>query len=438
MSKIRFALAFSLLAASPAVSQQLPFTLPANTVIGRTNIGPGEATAIPFAELAAALGQFQAGMTVGGTTISGGPGILFNASSGGTLQATTLVVNAILSTNGAGAPSLSSTLPNGISLGAALATSINGLSINSTTGALTIANGKTLTDTSGVTLNAMLLANSSGGFSQYSGSSCTNQAVTALSGTGSVTCGNITNAFLTAGTFASITGVGTLTAGAMGAGVTLGGVTMGLGSDATGDVYYNNGGVLTRLPKGSNGQVLELAAGIPSWASVAGTGTVTSVTCFGTAITTSGTCTTTGQIPGTATNDAAAAGIVGEESDTNVAATSVSLTGGTPANVVSKSLSAGDWEISGNCSFGGASTTQLQFLQCGLTTTTGVVPSAPIASSVAYASLAPFATVSVMTQMAPTQRFSLSATTTVFLVANTAFSVSTLTGGGLIHARRAR
>lgn len=51
----------------------------------------------------------------------------------------------------------------------------------------------------------------------------------------------------------------------------LGGVTMTLGSDATGDIYYRNaGGVLTRLGVGSNGQVLTLAAGLPSWAAAGG------------------------------------------------------------------------------------------------------------------------------------------------------------------------
>src|SRR5574338_246180 len=46
----------------------------------------------------------------------------------------------------------------------------------------------------------------------------------------------------------------------------LGGVTMSLGSDATGDIYYrNSSGILTRLPIGSNGQFLNINAGIPTW-----------------------------------------------------------------------------------------------------------------------------------------------------------------------------
>lgn len=48
-------------------------------------------------------------------------------------------------------------------------------------------------------------------------------------------------------------------------------------SYASGDILYHNGTSLTRLPKGSNGQVLTLAAGLPSWAAGGGSGTVTSV-----------------------------------------------------------------------------------------------------------------------------------------------------------------
>lgn len=43
------------------------------------------------------------------------------------------------------------------------------------------------------------------------------------------------------------------------------GFTMDLGSDADGDVYYRDAGILKRLAKGADGQLLELASGIPSW-----------------------------------------------------------------------------------------------------------------------------------------------------------------------------
>lgn len=46
--------------------------------------------------------------------------------------------------------------------------------------------------------------------------------------------------------------------------------TVNIGSDATGDILYRSGGGgLTRLGVGSNGQVLTLAAGVPTWAAAA-------------------------------------------------------------------------------------------------------------------------------------------------------------------------
>lgn len=49
-------------------------------------------------------------------------------------------------------------------------------------------------------------------------------------------------------------------------------------SDATGDIYYrNSGGALTRLPIGSTGNVLTVAAGLPSWGASASAGSDTAI-----------------------------------------------------------------------------------------------------------------------------------------------------------------
>lgn len=55
----------------------------------------------------------------------------------------------------------------------------------------------------------------------------------------------------------------------------LGGVTMTLGSDAASDMYYRSGGVLTRLPIGTNGQVLGVTAGVPAWQAGSSAGSIT-------------------------------------------------------------------------------------------------------------------------------------------------------------------
>lgn len=48
--------------------------------------------------------------------------------------------------------------------------------------------------------------------------------------------------------------------------MTLGGTTkVGLGSDATGDIYYGNGGTLTRLAVGTANQYLSTNGTIPTW-----------------------------------------------------------------------------------------------------------------------------------------------------------------------------
>lgn len=64
----------------------------------------------------------------------------------------------------------------------------------------------------------------------------------------------------------SLVTTGTLTSGTAGTGFVIARPTMTLGSDATGDIYYrNSGGILTRLPIGSDGDTLKLSGGLPSW-----------------------------------------------------------------------------------------------------------------------------------------------------------------------------
>ena len=51
--------------------------------------------------------------------------------------------------------------------------------------------------------------------------------------------------------------------------------TINVTSDATGDIYYRTaGGAFARLPVGTDGQVLTLASGLPSWAAASGGSTL--------------------------------------------------------------------------------------------------------------------------------------------------------------------
>lgn len=141
-------------------------------------------------------------------------------------------------------------------LGAATATSINKVAITApaTSATLTIANGKTLTANNSLT---------------FTGTDSTSFAFPGTSDTVATLAATQT---LTNKTITSSTDV-------------LGGVTMTLGSDATGDIYYRSGGVLTRIGIGSTSNVLTVSGGIPAWlpgsaaASVTvGTTTITSGT----------------------------------------------------------------------------------------------------------------------------------------------------------------
>jgi len=142
----------------------------------------------------------------------------------------------------------------------------------------------------------------------------------------------------------------------------------------------------------------------------------------------------TPQYGGTATNDNAPAGNIGEYQ--TASASSISLTSGTTVNITSKSLTAGDWEITGVIIITPAGTTPL----------TGVIGLA----SLTTASLTPLeagnflqlngtlGTGQGQTLPLPATRLSISATTTVFVNVNAAFTVSTATGGAILRARRVR
>lgn len=140
----------------------------------------------------------------------------------------------------------------------------------------------------------------------------------------------------------------------------------------------------------------------------------------------------TNGIVGTTTNDNANAGSIGEYTTNQGGA--ISLTSATAANVTSVSLTAGDWDVTGVIQFLPAAGTTVSLIQAGVTTTSATQPAFP-GSTLLQSS---FATGGTEQLMAPVVRFSLSATTTVFMVATCTFGVSTLTATGFIRARRVR
>lgn len=150
-------------------------------------------------------------------------------------------------------------------------------------------------------------------------------------------------------------------------------------------------------------------------------------------------------VVGTKTNDNALAGNLGEFVTSTVpVGSAVTLTTATTANVTSISLTAGDWDIEGVVDFALAGTTSITTLIAGISLTSATLaPQAgggglgtdPTASYTTAAQVPGNGNMSLETS---TVRLSIATTTTVFLVTQATFSVSTCAAFGTIRARRVR
>lgn len=141
----------------------------------------------------------------------------------------------------------------------------------------------------------------------------------------------------------------------------------------------------------------------------------------------------TAGIIGTTTNNNANSGSVGEYISNS--GRGVSLTSNTPTNITSISLTAGDWDVSGTVTFVPANTTSPTLMQCGISTTSSTFNGL---GSQSFLNLA-FPTTGVSQGfVAPVQRISIASSTTVYLVAESSFTISTMTANGFIRARRVR
>lgn len=147
-----------------------------------------------------------------------------------------------------------------------------------------------------------------------------------------------------------------------------------------------------------------------------------------------------GQFPGTATNDSATAGNIGEYVESVIASgAATSLTTGTPKTITSISLTAGDWDVSGNISFITVAGTSVTGTFSSISGTTNTMDAtAGKQAGGFWAAIVPGASTPAFSTPVGPYRLSLSGTTTVFLVAQGFFTANTLTGYGIIRARRAR
>lgn len=180
-------------------------------------------------------------------------------------------------------------------------------------------------------------------------------------------------------------------------------------------------------PTTASGQGITSIDTIPIGATTPSTGAFTTITATGT-ITPS----QTNGIVGTTTNNNANAGSVGEYVDNT--GTGVALTSGVSANITSISLTAGDWDVSGTLQTVPAGATTTQSITVGISTTSATLGAFSTLTQISSAIPAG----SGSATPTPIVRLSLASTTTVYLVGNVAFAVSTMSSNGFIRARRIR
>jgi hypothetical protein len=142
---------------------------------------------------------------------------------------------------------------------------------------------------------------------------------------------------------------------------------------------------------------------------------------------------------GTATNDNAAAGHIGEYlSATRLAGTAVALTTGVSTDILALSLTAGDWDVAGNLIYAGAGGVSVISVLGWITTASATLPTLPNGGmETLWVGTPPTTNVAPYLSIGR-GRISIAATTVIYLSTNCQFSGGTVSSYGFIGARRAR
>jgi hypothetical protein len=140
----------------------------------------------------------------------------------------------------------------------------------------------------------------------------------------------------------------------------------------------------------------------------------------------------TGGVKGTATNNSAASGYVGEYISSEILlGSAISISSNTVKDLTSITLTAGDWDVFGSICYipTGISTNY----QVGINNTTNTLPNN------AYLAISQYTSTNLACgATAPSRRYSLSSTTTIYIVGFIVFSTGSCTFCGNVQARRVR
>jgi len=140
---------------------------------------------------------------------------------------------------------------------------------------------------------------------------------------------------------------------------------------------------------------------------------------------------------GTATNDSAASGQIGEEIISTVGTgAAVSLTTNVSTSITSIILTAGDWDISGKIGWFGGTGTTFSYLFGDINTTAGAGTNSDTGVAIGFSGT--LGSSLVTTQTINTRRISIASSTTYYLNTLATFGTSTCKGFGIIRARRMR
>jgi hypothetical protein len=133
----------------------------------------------------------------------------------------------------------------------------------------------------------------------------------------------------------------------------------------------------------------------------------------------------------------AAAGRIGECMSSVIAYPGSGISTAIPANVTTLALTAGDWDVSGSVQFVPAAASKQTVAAAGVSLTSAALNPPPSGS---FAIVQTNFAVGGAQQVLPTgqMRVNVAAPTTVYLVAQAVFTVSTMTACGTISARRMR